>query len=409
MSSNKPEIQFNHHTASFAGDRRTPADEIQRACPVGWTGDHGGFWVLSKFDDISFAAKHPELYSSVNDDGNGPRSGVTIPAESNSGGIVEADPPRHTALRRALNPWFSVTAVKRLYPAMESDAAWFVDRFIERGQADLIADLADPFPGLVTCRMLGLPVDNYDEFADLLRRNTYTAPDDPDRPRVDARLTWMKEELRAFCAARRADPQDDVLSHLASIEVGGERLSVDELTAEALILFAAGTDTVTTLTGHTLLHLSRNPTLRDWLREDLSRLDRAFREFMRYFNPVTGLARTVMEDHVVRGQQLREGDRVLLWYQAGNQDPDAFSCPHELQPQRNPNPHLSFGAGPHRCIGAHLAKAQWEIQMAEVLRRLPDYLVDESATTQYPDQSQISGFISMPASFTPGPRLAGRR
>ena len=397
-------IDFDHHTPEFAADKRRLAEEAQRTCPVGWTEAYGGFWVLSRYEDVSFAAKHPELYSSEFEQ-HGPRKGVTIPSESNSGGIVEADPPRHTTLRRAMSGWFGTGAVRSLRAAMESDAAWFVDQFIERGQADLIGELADPFPGLVTCRMLGLPIDNYHRYADILRRVTYTAPDDQARPQVDADLAWMVQQLRDWCQSRRDDPADDILSHLATVEIDGERLSVDELTSEALILFAAGTDTVTTLTGHTLMHLAHDTGMRDWLRADLSRLDRAFDEFMRYFNPNTGLARTVTEDHVVGGQQLRRGDRVFLWYQAANQDDSTFSCPHALDRTRAPNHHRAFGAGPHRCIGAHLARAQWTIVMAEVLTRIPDYVVDREQTARYPDHSQIRGFITKPATYTPGDRL----
>ena len=173
---------------------------------------------------------------------------------------------------------------------------------------------------------------------------------------------------------------------------------------EAILVIGAGLDTTTALMGHSLRFLSRHPEAKKWLGEDPANLGTACEEFLRAFSPINATARTLTEDVVVRDLTLKAGERVWLMWHGGNQDPEVFECPEEVRLDREHNRHMAFAAGPHRCIGAHFARAEWQIVMTKVLERLPDFTVDESATVPFPDVSVTAGFISMPIEFTAGPK-----
>jgi cytochrome P450 len=389
-------IDFDHHRPEFSADRDAAALGLQK-CPVAWTHHHDGYWVFSKYDDIFAAGKNARVFSSANDHGNGPLQGLNIPfVVTGAGGIIESDAPRHAALRKQMTPWFSPTRVQGLHQEMEDDVTYFVDQFIETGSAELVNDLIGPFPGLVTMRLLGVPVDYYERFAHIIHRTLYVPSDAPERAEVDAGMAWIAGLFVEWIEQKRADPKDDYLSFLATMELDGELLSIEEVMVESILVIGAGLDTTTALMGHSLRYLSAHPEEKKWLADDPTRLHTACEEFLRVFSPINATARTVTEDTVVR-------DLQLMWH-AGNRDADAFECPQEVRLDRDHNRHLAFAAGPHRCIGAHFARAEWRIVMNQMIERLPDFTVDEAKVVPFPDVSITAGFISMPIEFTPGPR-----
>jgi cytochrome P450 len=402
---NKPILEFDHHSPEFARHDRAEIRRVQETCPVAYSESHGGFWLVSRWDDINRMAKDYATFSSENDHGAGPRQGVSLPPSGAAGGLVETDPPRHSAIRRAANPWFTPARVRELAPAIRTDADYLIDQFIERGEVEFVSELIGPLPGLIVLRMLGLPTADYQRYSALIRTQ-YTSPDSPERPEVDQVLAAIAGELLDYARLRRSEPKNDYLSFLAGLEVDGEPLTIEEVGSEALLLLAAGLDTTTTLLGHTICHLSEHPDDLAWLAEDPDeRLETAREEILRYYTPVTALARTATADVEVRGEQISAGDPVLLWWQSGNEDPDAFERPEQIRLDRTPNPHLSFGAGPHRCLGRHLARLEWDIVMRQILSRMPDVRVVSDGVRRYPDQQSVSGFIDLPAEFTPGPRV----
>jgi cytochrome P450 len=173
----------------------------------------------------------------------------------------------------------------------------------------------------------------------------------------------------------------------------------------AYTIIAAGVETTTSLLSSALWHLDRVPEDRKRLIADPSLLDTACEEFLRMYTPEQAGARTVVHRTEIGGAVLQRGDRVLLAWSSANRDPSQFENPEEFQLDRKPNRHMSFGLGIHRCIGSHLARQEFTIIMGEVLRRLPDYAIDQDRARLYPDLGLMYGYREMSATFTPGPRL----
>jgi cytochrome P450 len=215
----------------------------------------------------------------------------------------------------------------------------------------------------------------------------------------------VTEELYTLARARREEPRDDLASYFTQLEIDGELMGIDEVVGNLQLIVAGGSDTTTTLMAQSLLLLHRNHDARAWLQEDYSRLKLACEEFLRYVTPVQGLARTVKTPSVVGGKELRLYDRLWMAWASANRDPQAFEDPDELRLDRWPNRHMSFGVGPHRCIGSNIARVTFAVVIEQVLTRMGDYVVDESRTERYPSIGVINGLIRLPVTFTPGPRL----
>jgi cytochrome P450 len=398
-------IDFDHHDPKLSADRTAAAHEL-RECPVSWTESHGGYWVFSAHQEAQEVGRRADVFASGNDHGNGPRQGLNIPfIATAAGGIIESDAPRHTQVRRQMGPWFSQENVDTKIAQMEEDVTFFIDQIIEKGEADLVKDLSGPFPGLVTLRLLGLPVELYQPFSDILHKTVYLQPGTPEREAVDGELLWLAGEVWQQIEKKKADPQDDYLSFLSTVKVDGEPMPPAEVLVEAILTIGAGLDTTTSLMGHTFRWLSKHPEAKAWLLEDPARMGPACEEFLRTGSPINATARTVMKDHVVRDFELKAGDRVWMFWHAANHDPAVFECPDEVRLDRPQNRHVAFAAGPHRCLGMRFARAEWKVMVSQVLKRMPDFVVDDDAVVPVPDVSLTGGFISMPVTFTPGPRI----
>jgi cytochrome P450 len=207
--------------------------------------------------------------------------------------------------------------------------------------------------------------------------------------------------LMALAHERRAAPGDDLISRLMSLEVDGRTLDDGEVLAVLWNLVAGGLDTTGSLTSLTLRYLAGHPDHRARLADDPARLVAATEEFLRYFTVVETTTRTVIRDVTLSDQDLHRGDHVLVSWLSANRDPAEFAEPDRVILDRAPNRHLTFGVGPHRCIGMHVARVVFQVMVSEVLRRIPDFEVDQAATRLYPNNSVI-GVATMPIRFTPG-------
>jgi cytochrome P450 len=213
----------------------------------------------------------------------------------------------------------------------------------------------------------------------------------------------MLEELREEGIARRTAPRDDLLTALVEVELDdGRRLTDDEVTAALWNLVGGGLDTTTSLTSLSLFHLDQHPEDRRRLIDEPSLLDTACEEFLRYFSVNETLTRTVTRDVELGGQQLHRGDHLMLSWLSANRDERAFDRPDEVIVDRDPNRHLAFGVGLHRCIGLHMARTMFKVLLRHVLTRIPDYRVDREATRFYEGNPELNGVVRMPATFTPG-------
>jgi len=206
---------------------------------------------------------------------------------------------------------------------------------------------------------------------------------------------------------RRANPEKDgLISTLVTAEIDGQPVPDEMVLSMVNLVMAGGFDTTTAVTANALIYLADNPEARQLLIDRPDMIPQACEEFLRYFTPQQGLARTVTKPVTIQGVDLQPNDRVLLSWASANQDDTAFERPDEVVLDRFPNRHTTFGIGIHRCLGSHIARIELATMVGRVLARMPDYQVDHGAAQRYPSIGIINGWINVPATFTPGARLS---
>jgi cytochrome P450 len=221
---------------------------------------------------------------------------------------------------------------------------------------------------------------------------------------VQVDIPWMEGRSTQAIAERRAQPREDLISHLLAQSVDDEPITDDAAYSVVELLISGGVGTTASLVSQTLVHLSRHPEQREELRRDPALLERAVEEFLRAFSPTQALARTVTRDVELQGCRLRKGDRALLAWASANRDPEQFERADEVDLHRWPNRHTAFGMGVHRCAGAHVGRAIARELIGQVIERMPDYVVDLDGVETYAHQGVNAGYSRIPATFTPGPR-----
>jgi cytochrome P450 len=394
-------VDFNHHDAAMIGSSRETFAQLRARCPVAWTDSLGGYWVVSGNAEVQEVARDDLTYSSEND--HHTRFGVAHPPMPHWAGMIEMDPPEFTPLRKAFVPWFSPKAARERQPLTKVIVDYCIDQIIERGACDLTDHIAVPIPALLTMDLVGFPFSESGEMADLFHRHTFTPPGTPERDVLNADVAQFSELLHKRAAERRAQPTNDFLSFMANVEIDGRPLSLQEIAGHAFLMLIGGIDTSTALLSNTFIHLQQDQAAREQLLARPELLDSAFDEYMRYYSPVQGLARTVARDCTLGGQQLHEKDRVWLSWASANLDESVFPSAEEVELDRYPNRHLGFGIGIHRCLGANVAKVTWLTVMRQILTRMPDYVLDLEACVPFPTIGTSPGWLKTPATFTPGP------
>jgi cytochrome P450 len=405
-----PDSDFDHHSPEHAANPAASYERIRKRPGVAHTSAHGGYWVLTRYDDIASAGKdHEALSSALQLEESGEiRGGITLPHNpaATRMSLAEMDPPEWNHVRRALNPTLAPQAVEQFVPRIREVTTSFIDRFIETGSCDLVTDICSPIPAVVTLMYLGLPTDEWERFARPIHSSVYT-PREPGHPEFEhllAQFDWVFSTIRNQIALRRQSPGRDFISSLLACEMDGVPYD-DELIFETVYtMLAAGVDTTTSLLSTAFLHLSTEADDRQRLIDDPSLLEAACEEFLRYYTPAQAGARTVRTKVSVGGTELLRGDRVLLAWASANRDGAVFPDPDRFVLDRSPNRHVAFGVGIHRCIGAHLARQEFKVIVTEVLRRLSDLSIDTERTPRYPDVGLMFGYQQMPATFTPASR-----
>lgn len=396
--------QFDHHTEHFAQHWRESFAQMRRECPVAHSAEHGGFYVVTRYEDVKAVLQDPDTFACGRElefDGR-TTGGVTVPVNPVRMGFMEMDPPTSQSYRKILAPRFTAKAIAAYRPRMAEIVSWTVDRVIETGRMDFVDDLSNPLPALVSLDYFGLPLEKWELYATALHQAAY-------REKGSARAVGeLLTDLRSVVASRRetAGEREDLVDRLLTAEVDGAPLTDEMVTELLFMLLNGGIDTSTALIANMFRHLSANPEHRAELAADFGKIPAAVDEMLRFFTPATGVARTVTKPAEVCGQQLRPGDRVLLALGSANLDERVFPEPERIDDDRDNNgKHLAFGFGVHRCLGAFLAPAEMIVLLEEVLRRMPDFAIDEGGVVEYPTIPLINGYIAMPATFTPGPRV----
>jgi cytochrome P450 len=358
------ELRQGHHDAW---------DRVRDETPV-FRSDAAGkwdLWYLLSYHDIHAALQQPGTFSS--------RS-VSYLQEADHRWIPEElDPPEHTKYRQLLNPLLSPTRVAGLEQDIRELCTTLIDGFAPDGACDLVVDFARRFPTTIFMRLMGLPVEQADTFLEWVHRLMHlTQVDDPDGSiRADAAAT-IYAYLLELINDRRNESRDDIVSYLVGCTLDGRILSDDELREICFLLYMAGLDTVAGMLGYTFRHLATHPVHRALLREHPEMIPDAVEEFLRYYSIVTP-SRVVAHDVDFAGCPMKASDRVVAPLAAANRDPQEFAKAEEFVIDRRPNRHIAFGAGPHRCLGSHLARLELRVALEEWHRQIPEYEIRAGA------------------------------
>lgn len=340
--------------------------------------------VFSTFDDCFDVLRHPAAASDRLKSAAAQRAIANGEEARPFGapGFLFLDPPDHTRLRKLAQKAFAPKVIK----ALEPDIAALVDDLLDNaledkgtGQMDVIAGLAYPLPVAVICRLLGVPLEDEPEFSHasaLLARSldpfitvTGEIPDDFDE-RLQAGL-WLRQYLRDLIARRRRDPGEDLMSRLIAAEEDGDQLTEDEIVATCNLLLIAGHETTVNLIANAILAMLRDPAQWAALAADPSRAAVVIEETLRYDPPVQLVSRIAAEDMVIGGATIPKGDTALLLLAAAQRDPATFERPDVFDPDRGAIRHLTFGHGPHFCLGAPLARLEAQLALTKVTARFP--------------------------------------
>jgi len=382
---------FDHNDPSVPSDEvRAQYAELVAKCPVAHSDQHGGFDVLSGYGVARETATDGSAFIS----GDGvliPASGLPrIPA-------LEYDGEEHLIWRGLLEELVTPEAVRGLEPLITEIVNAQIDTFAGQGTADLAAVFAEPIPAIVIGGLVGLNAEESLRSRELATAAFGAIGTDTFLEQMTAFQDYTLERLEE----RRAAPRNDFLSELATGHYKGLRID-DDTAMQIFVALLMG--------GHHSTAAGISGLVRDALQDDQTRdslagnpkaITRAMEESLRLTTPLQLFARTAVERCTVGGVDIEQGNRVLINYAAANRDPEEFDNPDEFDPSRRRNRHLAFGAGPHRCVGQHLARAEMRIALHELLRRLPDVHLDGPVQTSGLIGGVLMTTVSLPVAFTP--------
>jgi cytochrome P450 len=384
---------------SFAAGQ--PHDQfhwLRENAPVRWHDEPGGkgFWSVTRYEDVWAVDRDFQAFSSE------PTIMIADPAEESAAFgpykmMLMMDPPEHTGFRKLIRSEFTLPEAKMRGERIQALARQIVDAVIDKGECDFVEQVAGEMPSFVIAELMGLPLEDGRELYKLTEV-IHTAPE-AQAPGAGAQAVFkMFEYGSKVMAEKRARPGDDLASRLLAAEVDGRRLEDMEFLLFFLLLVDAGGDTTRNLLAAGLLALMENPDQLAWLKADLdNRLAPAQEELLRYCSPVIYMRRTAKRDIELGGQQIREGDKVVMYFGSANRDPARFERPDELILSRTPNEHLAFGAGAHACLGQHIARIEIDAMLREVLTRMTDFQL--AAPPEWLASNFISGPKAMPLRF----------
>lgn len=400
-----PVVHFDHNSEEHSADPAASYKRLRESAPVAYSEAHGGYWILSSYRAVFEAARDDDTFSSARNSYGGEGLSVVIPKTPAPFHIpIEIDPPEFRKWRKIVNPITAPAAVERMQRMVKHYVTSFIDDIIEAGEADMTSVIG--VPAIVTVDWLGLPLEHWKTYAFAFHALLVAVPGSPEFDKaVNVDLPHLEQVTRGVIAERRAEPTDDIISYLVQQQVDERPVTDDEVFAMVDLLLSGGVGTTASLVSNTVVWLYQHQDVRAELQNDLSLLDKAIEEFLRFFSPTQALARTVTEDTEKLGCPMSKGDRVLLSWSSANRDPEQFESPDEVDIRRWPNRHTAFGIGVHRCAGSNLGRAMAKELLSQILTRMGDYVVDLDALVAYPHQGTNNGWQRIPATFTPGPRL----
>lgn len=363
-----------------------------------------GGWLVTRHDQIREVSKNPEFFSSA--------SGITAldsPPEFNEffGSMISMDDPRHARLRRLVSPGFTPRMLKKLEESVDEQAELIIDEIAAKGECDFVVDVAARLPLRIVCDLMGIPESEFQRVFD--NTNMILGAGDPEfvGPGDDiltAILTAggdLAALMTEVAKSKEGTDDDDLTATLVNAEVDGEKLSYADVASFFILLVVAGNETTRNAISWGLTFLTENPDQREiWANDFDAVAPTAVEEIVRLASPVTYMRRTALAATTLGGRSIREGDKLFMNYLAANRDEDVFENPYAFLVRRDPNPHVGFGgAGPHFCLGAHLARREITVMFRHLFQRLPD--IKSTGDPVLLRSNFIHGIKHLPASFTP--------
>ena len=388
---------------SFVGE--VPHETFRRMrneAPVFWHEEPGGdgYWCLTKYKDVWKVSLDNRLYSSAR--GTAIMQKFTeeemLPQREI---MLNMDPPVHTKNRRLVNMGFSPKVLNKAELHIRDLAREIVDAVAQKGHCDFVTEMAAELPLQVIVEMLGVPKE--DRHAFFQWSNTMIGSNDPEYCTTPEAPAMASMQLFSYADQlaedHRKHPQDDLTTTLLNAEIDGEHLRHDQFQAFVMLLAVAGNETTRNLISGAMHAFFQNPDQWQRLLREPTLIDSAVEEMLRYISPVMHFKRTPQQDVEIRGQKIREGERIIIWYIAANRDEEVFEQGDKFDIGRHPNDHLALGIGPHFCLGNHLARMEIKIMFQEILRRLPD--IRQAGPVQRLRSNFINGVKHLPVEFTP--------
>jgi cytochrome P450 len=396
-------VEFRPSDPQFRADPFPIYRRLRDEDPAHWSAELKA-WVLTRYDDV----KRVCLDGRMSSDRLRPFFASLPPGEARRMAeliriltlwMVFRDPPEHTRLRRLASRVFHVRSIQALRPNVAALTAWLLERIGERESFDFIAEFAGPLPALVIIDMLGAPrgeLERLKRLSDEMALFIGSArASEAKYARAEAATREMAELFRGLIAERRAAPRDDLLSQLVHLEDEGDRFTEDELVATCLLLLFAGHETTTHHLANGLAALTRFPAEMEKLRRDPALAAAAVEELLRYDGPIGAQVRIALEPQSFHGRTFQSGERVFLMMNAANRDPRAYPDPDRVALARNGVAHLTFGFGPHLCLGFPLARLEGQTALPALLARWREIEVADGSL-EWLDSLVLRGMKTLP-------------
>jgi hypothetical protein len=390
-------VQFDPFAYEFHEDPYPTYRALREHAPV-YRNAEIGFCALSRHADVVAGFKDAELLCNS--------GGISLEISDLGADLtlvlsfLGMDPPKHTRMRGLVSRGFTPRRVAELEPRIRQMAAAYIDRFIERGRCDYVAEFAGRLPMDVVSEMLGVPESDRDMlrgWADTVLHREEGVRAVPQQG-VEASIALIKYFWQ-LVAGRRKRPGSDLASALVQVEIDGDRLAEKDIVGFCYLMIIAGNETTTKLLANALYWLERNPAARAEVTANPALIPQWIEETLRYDNSTQLMARTATRDFELHGEKIRRGEKVLLLIGSANRDERAFPNPDAFDIHRDTSESLAFGRGVHFCLGAALARLEARVSLEEVMRRLPDYRVNASGIARV-HSTNVRGFSALPISFT---------
>jgi cytochrome P450 len=365
---------FSNMDLATSQDPRAVA-RMLRNQPVMHIGED--FTLLTRRPDIESALRTPAVFSSAGEAVNLGNIRPLIP--------LQIDPPKHVKYRRVLDPLFAPRQMAALEDEVAQQCDAVIETFAGRGHCDLHAEFSVPLPCAVFLKLMGLPLKDLDIF--LSMKDGIIRPDgatfEEQEPQRRETALRIYEYFTPLIAERRRSPADDLLTRIVHSEIEGQLLTDEEVLDICFLFIIAGLDTVTDSLDCFFAYLAQEPEHRRRLVADPGLIPSAVEELLRWESPVPTVARVAAQDTEVAGCPIKAGEHVMVLLGSANTDHDAVPGLDTVDLARNPNPHLAFGGGVHRCLGSHLARQELRVALRQFHRRIPDYELPPGTVLEY--------------------------